>query len=63
MHFPETKMPVSSANNLVCFLGIQYIISLIYNENKSGPSTEPCGTPKFIGFKSDFIPLITDWTG
>ena len=40
------NMLLSSANSLVLWLsGRQFGISFVYSRNKSGPSTDPCGTP------------------
>ena len=33
-------------------------ISLIYNKNRTGPKTEPCGTPERTGFEEDCVPFI-----
>ena len=35
------------------------VISLIYNENNTGPRTVPWGTPDKTGAQSDFIPFTT----
>merc|ERR1712055_208531 len=36
----------------------QRTISLMYSRKRSGPSVEPCGTPMFTVFVSEFCPLI-----
>ena len=48
---PSMKILVSSANKIENILFETFLRSLIYNINKSGPSTEPWGTPTcdFIG--------------
>ena len=38
---------------------ISVVISLIYNENNTGPRTVPWGTPDKTGAQSDFIPFTT----
>ena len=57
----EYKILVSSANkiNLSSFDTLQ--MSLIYQINSFGPSTEPCGTPHEICIKSDeHSPILTN---
>ena len=44
----EIYMVVSLANILVQEFGKKYVRSLIKIKNKSGPKTEPCGTPNDI---------------
>ena len=46
------KSDISSAN----ILHMEVITSgksFIYIRNKSGPNTDPCGTPEFIFFQSE----------
>ena len=45
---PSMKILVSSANKIENILFETFLRSLIYNINKSGPSTEPWGTPHVI---------------
>ena len=52
--FPETKMLVSSANSTNSPSLEQFIMSLIYIRNRSGPSTDPCGTPNSTSRWFDF---------
>ena len=33
-------------------------MSLTYNENSSGPSTDPCGTPQVIDSRLEIVLLI-----
>ena len=51
--------PVSSANSRVTSLVVQYCMSLIKSKKRSGPKTEPWGTPHAMGLVSDFVPFIT----
>ena len=52
---------VSSANKIG--LKIEDILgrSFIYNTNKIGPNTDPCGTPHLIFFKLDLISLLNTY--
>ena len=51
-------MLVSSAKSLVTD-EISVVMSLINIKNKTGPRTEPCGTPALIGTELDIDPFIT----
>jgi len=53
----EQKAFVSSANKISLSTAEALGRSLIYNKNSSGPRFEPCGTPIFIGFREDRVPL------
>ena len=48
----------SSENSLISE-SMSVVISLIYNENNTGPRTVPWGTPDKTGAQSDFIPFTT----
>ena len=50
--FPEYDNEVSSANSLAKLPKL-YVMSLIYNKNNKGPSTDPWGTPALTRPESD----------
>jgi hypothetical protein len=50
-------MFVSSANNFGTAVLNAFEMSFIYNRNRRGPSTEPCGTPHSTVFNDDVTPL------
>ena len=55
-------MLVSSAKCNVDEFLIAWCISLMYNKNNRGPSTDPCGTPFLMLIVVDLTPLIvTNW--
>ena len=56
---PLTNMLVSSAKRMNVPRSEQFAISFMYRRNKSGPRTEPCGTPYRTVRGSDFSPLIS----
>ena len=56
---PSTNMLVSSAERMNVPKSEQLVISLMYRRNRSGPSTEPCGTPYRTVRGSDFLPFIS----
>lgn len=62
--FPDVKIVVSSANKAVSEGNVVAAgRSLMYIENRKGPRTEPCETPKLIGRYDETVPfIVTAWT-
>ena len=50
---------VSSANSIENSKSDDLEMLLIYNMNRRGPSTDPCGTPCVISFLSDLQSLYS----
>ena len=57
----EKLREVSSANKRAIPVRLS-VISIILIKNKSGPKTDPCGTPAEIGFSEEYTPFTnTFW--
>ena len=55
----ELKHLESSANSATVAFWTVLGMSFIYKRNKSGPNTEPCGTPDTAGSQSELRPSTT----
>ena len=58
---PTVVILVSSAKKIILVFPATFTFgrSLMKRRNKSGPSTEPCGTAQFTGFISEvFDPIL-----